>query len=119
MRHRHSPKRNASLERQAHQEAKRAMLDVLMHRDCGCCVWCRRAVDRARPTNGRRPPANMATMDHVIPESDGGAFTRTNLVLACADCNQDRGRTPALAFAEQRGVVLPAEVVAMLEARAA
>jgi 5-methylcytosine-specific restriction endonuclease McrA len=35
------------------------------------------------------------TYDHVIPRSQGGTTTWTNIVSACSDCNSDKaGRTP-------------------------
>lgn len=36
----------------------------------------------------------MATVDHVIPRSEGGATRRENVVLACFPCNQGRHRKP-------------------------
>lgn len=34
--------------------------------------------------------AGELTLDHIIPKSRGGAGDRSNLVLACWDCNQDK-----------------------------
>lgn len=36
----------------------------------------------------------MATVDHVIPRSEGGATRKENVVLACFPCNQARHRKP-------------------------
>ncbi len=33
-----------------------------------------------------------AQVDHVIPKSRGGAHDVSNLVIACAKCNQSKGR---------------------------
>jgi 5-methylcytosine-specific restriction endonuclease McrA len=42
------------------------------------------------------------TIDHVVPRSQGGKDTWTNLVTACHDCNTEKGsRTP-----EQAGMKL-------------
>lgn len=50
--------------------------------DRGECVYC-----------GAR---HHLTMDHIVPECNGGQFTPENLVLACFNCNHDRGcRVPS------------------------
>lgn len=43
--------------------------------------------------------ANAPTFEHVIPKSRGGPDTISNLVIAHARCNHDRGVKP-LIFAE-------------------
>lgn len=35
---------------------------------------------------------DMATIEHMTPRSAGGSDTLDNLVMACAKCNQDRGK---------------------------
>lgn len=35
--------------------------------------------------------AKLATFEHVVPLSKGGASDKTNLVIACRDCNNVRG----------------------------
>ena len=49
-----------------------------------CCYCGRRTVDEPN----RR---DSATLDHVIPRSRGGANHRDNLVLSCAECNENKG----------------------------
>jgi len=34
-----------------------------------------------------------ATTDHIIPISEGGNNTQVNLIVACFDCNKERGST--------------------------
>lgn len=34
---------------------------------------------------------NELTIDHIIPKSRGGSYKLSNLVVACAPCNNDRG----------------------------
>jgi CRISPR/Cas system Type II protein with McrA/HNH and RuvC-like nuclease domain len=34
-----------------------------------------------------------ATTDHIIPISEGGNNSQVNLVVCCADCNNERGNT--------------------------
>lgn len=34
-----------------------------------------------------------ATTDHIVPISEGGNNTQVNLIVACFDCNNERGST--------------------------
>lgn len=43
----------------------------------GCCAYCGKL--------------NPATLDHVVPRSQGGPTTRNNLIAACGDCNILKG----------------------------
>lgn len=63
----------------------------LMARDDHCCQYC-----------GDRREVSGLTFDHVIPQSQGGQTTWTNIVTACRPCNLEKGaRTP-----EQAGMTL-------------
>jgi 5-methylcytosine-specific restriction endonuclease McrA len=44
------------------------------------------------------------TRDHKIPKSRGGANHKTNIVLACASCNNEKGDMPPQEFAVYREV---------------
>ena len=47
------------------------------------------------------------TLDHVIPEADGGPTVETNLVVCCASCNTKKGVIDVDLFAEylqRRGI---------------
>lgn len=46
-----------------------------------CCHWC------GRPMHSRE-----ATIDHVLPLSNGGTNDHENMVLACGSCNAQRNR---------------------------
>jgi 5-methylcytosine-specific restriction endonuclease McrA len=60
-------------------------------RDDYACQYC-----------GAHKRAVELTFDHVVPRSQGGKTTWTNIVTACQRCNLDKGaRTPA-----QAGMVL-------------
>lgn len=51
---------------------------------------------------GEKLPAHELTFDHVVPRSQGGKTSWTNIVTACRGCNADKGnRTP-----EQAGMKL-------------
>ncbi len=57
----------------------------ILLRDSGRCQYCQRPF-----------PAAEFTLDHVIPQSRGGASTWENLVAACKPCNNKKSdRTPA------------------------
>ena len=62
------------------QPTKRAVYE----RDAGRCAYC-----------GKWVPITHATVDHILPLSQGGASTWENLVNCCISCNQRKGnRTP-------------------------
>lgn len=49
------------------------------------CCWCGVECDARR---GRK---TSATVEHVVPKSQGGADEWENMALACSDCNGKRG----------------------------
>jgi hypothetical protein len=66
----------------------------LYAQDC-LCFWCRTEMDivnRERITPLGRVKANdrFASFEHLVPKSEGGRFTRTNIRLAHAGCNRKR-----------------------------
>ena len=53
-------------------------------RDSNRCQYC-----------GRKFPTTELSLDHVVPRSQGGQSTWTNIVCACLDCNVRKGgRSP-------------------------
>lgn len=48
-------------------------------RDCYTCQECGATKDQA-----------SLTLDHIIPKSKGGQFTRENLRVLCYPCNQEK-----------------------------
>ena len=68
-------------------------------RRCPCCnvqlVW---------KSNTERPQVNLATIDHIVPKSIGGANTVDNLFVMCRKCNCDRGNKCFVEFVTGRGV---------------
>jgi len=52
---------------------------LIMLRDRFCCQYC-----------GKQFPSNELTFDHVIPRSQGGKTTWTNILSACVDCNRKK-----------------------------
>lgn len=64
---------------------------AILARDGYTCQYC-----------GARPGPARLTLDHVTPQSRGGAWSWGNLVAACAACNAAKAdRTP-----EEAGMVL-------------
>ena len=56
----------------------------ILARDNFTCQYC-----------GRELTAKEATLDHVLPRSQGGRTTWENIVCCCAPCNRKKGgRTP-------------------------
>lgn len=53
----------------------------------GLCFYCARYV-----------PKKVATLDHLVPASDGGGLNRGNVVMACQWCNVKRGTQDAMEF---------------------
>ena len=59
----------------------------LFARDRNRCQYC-----------GQHFPSNELSIDHVVPKSQGGGDSWTNLVCACIRCNAKKGgRTPSQA----------------------
>ena len=62
--------------------------------DKGCltCEYCKRPNLTIEMENMKVPNAKKATIDHVIPLSQGAdPFDETNLVVACGKCNSRKG----------------------------
>lgn len=68
---------------------RRRVVAVLLKRDGGKCHYC--GVEMT-PNGGERIDTTM-TREHVLPRCFGGTNEQTNLVLACNQCNNDRGDT--------------------------
>ncbi len=85
------------------QARAEALFRVVLARDGGACVYCGIPVVRRGPGLHRAP--HLATLDHVVPRSQGGPTRAENLVLACAACNNARGVEDADAFKAHRSAV--------------
>lgn len=68
-------------------------------RRCPCCdvqlVW------KANPDNVQK---NLATVDHIVPHSMGGADTAENMFVMCRKCNHTRATECFVKFVTERGV---------------
>lgn len=66
-------------------QRKRSKKRALAKRDGGYfCAYC------GRPGTNRE-----LTIDHVVPRAKGGHGLRSNLVLACRNCNEIKADDPA------------------------
>ena len=100
--------------------SKRSRLAFYFERQAGVCslrrtVECLQVSGEMDITKRRAP--HRATWDHVVPKSEGGrnAF---NLLLACEQCNHDRGSIhPAAEGSQERAAALWAEWIAHLGLR--
>ena len=67
---------------------------MLFKRDHYTCQYC-----------GCQPGSEELTLDHVVPRSQGGQTTWTNVVLACVRCNARKAnRTPSEASMKLRTI---------------
>lgn len=61
-----------------------------------------------------RPKLTRATIEHIIPRSQGGSDDWENLAAACYRCNDLRQDEPALEFFERQGWITNSRDRAML-----
>lgn len=71
--------------------SKKQIRFFVYERDNYHCVYCGEYVYLYKPKIGENAPANMATLDHILPESQGGKFEICNLVTCCYHCNNYLG----------------------------
>ena len=82
-------------------EARTRLFEAVWARDGGICSYC--GVPVRRLAKGLHGAPDLATLDHVVPRSQGGPLTLGNLVLACRGCNNARGTQDADRFRAERG----------------
>lgn len=58
------------------------------------CYWCGKVTVILDLTKIKKPPLNLATLDHLRSRlnEERGSDHKVNTVLACLECNQNRGR---------------------------
>lgn len=62
----------------------------LYDRQNGQCYYC----DKHCVMDGALNHPDTATIEHLIPKSEGGTRALSNLVMACQECNRLRGISP-------------------------
>lgn len=82
-----------------HTAVRRRKVEILWKRD-GRCVFCNisTSLEKRETGSGR----NMATIDHILPQSMGGTDHLSNMVIACKACNSARGIMDFFEFANLR-----------------
>jgi HNH endonuclease len=60
--------------------AGQSLLRAVEEKTCGLCGYCGRA------------PGRHYSIDHIIPQVDGGTHDLTNLMVACRKCNTSKNR---------------------------
>jgi 5-methylcytosine-specific restriction endonuclease McrA len=68
-------------------ESERFADREIFERDDWTCGICRHKID----PSVKYPDPRSASLDHIIPLSLGGPHTRSNVRLACLECNVLRG----------------------------
>jgi 5-methylcytosine-specific restriction endonuclease McrA len=58
-------------------------VEIRLTKQQGLCHYCGEKLERFGP--------RKFTVDHFIPLSRGGSNFMNNLVIACPDCNRDKG----------------------------
>ena len=54
------------------------------------CPYCERPMEI--PARGERTNPKQRTVEHIVPQTEGGTDRLDNLVLCCRGCNTKRGR---------------------------
>jgi hypothetical protein len=58
------------------------------------CFWC-----------GKELQMDKATLEHIVPESEGGETSFENTTIACAKCNNNRGTMGINEFLESEFLI--------------
>ena len=74
---------DADLEKRDFLESREAR-EAIHARELGFCFYCLRRLEEA-----------AKTLDHVVPQVEGGDNSYRNLVSCCAECNSYKGEKPA------------------------
>jgi 5-methylcytosine-specific restriction endonuclease McrA len=75
---------------------RQKLFDRIFDREGRCCSYC--GIETRRRRRGLHGAADLATLDHIVPRSQGGRICEENLVLACQSCNNERGVMDAETF---------------------
>ena len=79
---------------------RRYLRTKLSERQNHRCCYCGVAMTRIGETPDYR--LTMMTIEHVVPQSEGGTDDEDNLVAACQSCNSTRNLQCAYSFVPKR-----------------
>ena len=77
--------------------------EFVIVRDKRTCQYCGKAKLYKQQLN----------VDHIVPESQGGAYTIENLVVACKQCNHRKGNRSVADYVKSRLIALEREQAAL------
>ena len=78
---------------------KKEIRELVIARDKRTCRYCGKS----------KLYGTQLNLDHVLPESQGGAFSVDNLVVACKQCNHRKGARSVEVYVAYRLAVLARE----------
>lgn len=87
------------------REAAKQLRDDVIARDKRTCRYCGKS----------KLYKTQLNIDHVHPESKGGAFNADNLVVACKQCNFRKGNKSVADYVAHRLTVIDRERQTLLE----
>lgn len=79
-------------------QRNRISLNSVIRRDGIRCHYCDIICERSKDGSDNRK--NVATREHVVPSSLGGANALYNIVVACKGCNNKRGNSIRWCFCD-------------------
>lgn len=68
--------------------SQRRSMRARLLREKPFCVWCGRDLRKCATDDWQSYPANLPTIEHLKPLSQGGTNEYENLALACSGCNR-------------------------------
>lgn len=87
-----------------HTAVRREKTKKLWIAQGGKCAHCQKMTVLSEDVGLGKTPRNLATLDHIIPQVEGGTDSMRNLLMACRDCNSSRGCLPVGQFRKTRPV---------------
>lgn len=72
---------------------------ALFNKHAGICAYCRRRTEMPSQLPGKHHDL-VATVEHIVPLSRGGAMRGDNITLACAGCNSMKANMTPHQWAE-------------------